>query len=58
MYKQQHFHFVGINGIGMSGIAKILHKQGHIISGCDLAQDQKNVYELLQAGCKSAAKRG
>lgn len=51
MYKQHHFHFVGINGIGMSGIAKILYKQGHTISGCDLAQETKNIQELIDAGC-------
>jgi len=52
MYKKQHFHFVGIHGIGMSGIAKILHKQGHIISGCDLGLDTVNTQELIDAGCK------
>jgi UDP-N-acetylmuramate--alanine ligase len=52
MYKQGHFHFVGINGIGMSGIAKILHKQGHIVSGCDLACDNANIQELIDANCK------
>ena len=51
MYKKSHFHFVGINGIGMSGIAKILHKQGHIVSGCDLACDATNIQELIDAGC-------
>lgn len=52
MYKQSHFHFVGINGIGMSGIAKILHKQGHIVSGCDLSYDNANIQELIDANCK------
>ncbi|MGZ6254440.1 MAG: UDP-N-acetylmuramate--L-alanine ligase [Candidatus Chromulinivorax sp.] len=52
MYKKEHFHFVGINGIGMSAIAKIVYQQGHTISGCDLAEDPKNVLELIQAGCK------
>ena len=51
MYKKSHFHFVGINGIGMSGIAKILHLQGHIISGCDLSSDMPNVQELIDNGC-------
>jgi UDP-N-acetylmuramate--alanine ligase len=51
MHTQSHFHFVGINGIGMSAIAKILHKQGHIVSGCDLACDLVNVQELVDAGC-------
>ncbi|MDP3788256.1 MAG: UDP-N-acetylmuramate--L-alanine ligase [Candidatus Chromulinivorax sp.] len=52
MHKQQHFHFVGINGIGMSGIAKILHKKGYIISGCDLSCDHANIQELVDADCK------
>ncbi len=52
MYKKSHFHFVGINGIGMSGIAKILHKQGHIVSGCDLSCDTTNIQELIDADCK------
>ncbi|MCF6766440.1 UDP-N-acetylmuramate--L-alanine ligase [Thiotrichales bacterium 19S3-7] len=33
-------HFVGIGGIGMSGIASVLHKLGHIISGSDLNDSQ------------------
>lgn len=52
MHKNNHFHFVGINGIGMSGIAKILHKQGYIVSGCDLALPLTNVQELIDTGCK------
>ena len=51
MYKKHHFHFVGIHGIGMSGIAKILHQQGHVISGCDLGTDTTNIQQLLNAGC-------
>ena len=35
-HKKSHIHFVGIGGIGMSGIAKILKHQGYIISGCDV----------------------
>ncbi len=30
-------HFVGIGGIGMSGIAELLFNQGFTVSGCDLA---------------------
>ncbi|MBM3251954.1 MAG: UDP-N-acetylmuramate--L-alanine ligase, partial [Candidatus Omnitrophica bacterium] len=29
-------HFIGIGGIGMSGIAKILIKQGNRVSGSDI----------------------
>ena len=34
--KPQHFHFVGIGGIGMSGLAEILLTMGHQVSGSDL----------------------
>ena len=37
MYKKyQHIHFVGIGGIGMSGIAEVLLNLGYRISGSDL----------------------
>ena len=32
----KNIHFVGIGGIGMSGIAEILRSQGLRVSGCDL----------------------
>lgn len=41
---------MGIGGIGMSGIAKILKSQGYIVSGCDLECDQKSVQELVELG--------
>lgn len=31
-----YYHLVGINGISMSGLAKILEKLGHRVSGCDI----------------------
>ena len=30
-------HFIGIGGIGMSGIAEILHNQGYVVQGSDAA---------------------
>lgn len=33
-----HIHFIGIGGIGMSGIASILTKQGYTISGSDIKE--------------------
>ncbi len=37
MYKKtKHIHFVGIGGIGMSGIAELLLNLGYIVSGSDL----------------------
>jgi UDP-N-acetylmuramate--alanine ligase len=51
MYKKGHIHFVGIGGIGMSGIAKILKYQGYTVSGCDMDLEQKSVEDLLSIGC-------
>jgi len=42
-------HFVGIGGIGMSGIAEILHNLGYQVQGSDLA-DNYNVKRLRDAG--------
>jgi len=36
--KKQHIHFVGIGGIGMSGIAEVLINLGHHVSGSDLRE--------------------
>ena len=33
--KTNHIHFVGIGGIGMSGMAELLYKLGFTISGSD-----------------------
>ena len=33
---RQHIHFVGIGGIGMSGIAEVLLNLGYTVSGSDL----------------------
>lgn len=34
--KKYHIHFVGIGGIGMSGIAELLLNQGYTVSGSDI----------------------
>ena len=47
-----HIHFIGICGIGMSGIAKILLEQGFNISGCDQNIDSTRSKELINLGCK------
>mgnify|MGYP001459253835 CR=1 FL=1 len=39
MFKKKHIHFIGIGGIGMSGIAQILHKKGFKVSGSDLSEN-------------------
>ena len=33
-------HFIGIGGIGMSGIAEILVRQGFVVSGSDLSTSE------------------
>ncbi|MFN2445713.1 MAG: Mur ligase domain-containing protein, partial [Vicinamibacterales bacterium] len=33
--KTRHVHFVGIGGIGMSGIAELLANLGYVVSGSD-----------------------
>ncbi len=42
-------HFVGIGGIGMSGIAEVLHNLGYAVQGSDIA-DSANVRRLREAG--------
>ena len=38
--KAKRIHFVGIGGIGMSGIAEVLLNQGYSVSGSDLADTE------------------
>ncbi len=42
-------HFVGIGGIGMSGIAEVLHTLGYAVQGSDIS-DNANVRRLRDAG--------
>jgi UDP-N-acetylmuramate--alanine ligase len=42
-------HFVGIGGIGMSGIAEVLHNLGYRVQGSDLT-DSANVRRLIDLG--------
>ena len=39
----QRFHFVGIGGVGMSAIAKVLIERGHEVSGSDLKPSHATV---------------
>jgi UDP-N-acetylmuramate--alanine ligase len=32
-------HFVGIGGIGMSGIAEVMHQLGYKVRGSDIAEN-------------------
>lgn len=52
MYKgREHIHFMGIGGIGMSGIAEVLRLQGYEVSGCDASTKTKTVDHLQSIGC-------
>ncbi|MFS8145601.1 UDP-N-acetylmuramate--L-alanine ligase [Rhizobium sp. BR 249] len=42
-------HFIGIGGIGMSGIAEVLHNLGHKVQGSDQS-DSANVQRLRDKG--------
>ena len=47
--KNKIIHIVGIGGIGMSGIAKLLHNLGHIVQGSDKSANA-NVAMLCKLG--------
>ncbi|MDD5654559.1 MAG: UDP-N-acetylmuramate--L-alanine ligase [Candidatus Omnitrophica bacterium] len=46
----KHIHFIGVGGIGMSGIARILLKKGVKVSGSDL-KDNRVLEDLRRSGC-------
>ena len=46
----KHIHLIGIGGIGMSGIARILLKKGLRVSGSDL-KDSHTLEDLRKSGC-------
>ena len=46
-------HFVGIGGIGMSGIAEVLHNLGYTVQGSDIAENY-NTKRLAERGIKVA----
>src|SRR3954471_17880946 len=45
-------HFIGIGGIGMSGIAEVMHNLGYTVQGSDAA-DNYNVKRLADKGMKT-----
>ena len=49
-------HFVGIGGIGMSGIAEVLHNLGYSVQGSDVS-DSPNVRRLRALGIKIERKQ-
>ncbi len=46
-----HLHFIGIGGIGMSGIAEVLHNLGYKIKGSDIAENN-NTTRLQKIGIR------
>jgi UDP-N-acetylmuramate--alanine ligase len=48
---QSRFHFIGIGGIGMCGLAELLHNMGAKVSGSDLAENA-NTDRLKELGIK------
>jgi len=54
MFKRiRHIHFVGIGGIGMSGIAEVLHNLGYAVSGSD-GRESENTRRLVSLGVRVA----
>ena len=45
------YHFIALGGIGMSGLAKYLLEDGHIVSGSDIV-DSKYIDKLRELGAK------
>src|SRR3954449_12576664 len=45
-------HFIGIGGIGMSGIAEVMHNLGYTVQGSDAA-DNYNVKRLEEKGIRT-----
>ncbi len=51
MKENQKFHFVGIGGAGMSGIARVLLDMGYEITGSDL-KESRNTIHLKKHGAR------
>ena len=49
--KNTHFHFIGIGGISMSGLAELLLSEGYPVSGSDMAKSELTDY-LAGKGAK------
>ncbi len=47
--KDKHIHFIGVGGIGMSGVAHLLYMRGYRVSGSDLSLNG-NTERLQKAG--------
>ena len=49
--KTKHIHFIGIGGIGMSGMAELLLNHGFIITGSDISESER-IHHLKKIGVK------
>ena len=49
MLNQDHYHFIGLGGIGMSGIALVLLKKGFSVSGSDITKNDRLI-EIAKNG--------
>ena len=49
--KQEVIHFIGIGGIGMSGLAQIMKTMGFNVQGSDISEN-KNTYNCKKMGIK------
>ena len=50
-HRVKRIHFVGIGGVGMSGIAEVLHNLGYVVSGSDVSQSP-NTERLAKLGIR------
>ena len=41
---EKHIHMIGVGGIGMAGLAILLHERGMRISGCDIVSNRQTAY--------------
>src|SRR5215467_6410638 len=54
----EHLHFIGVGGIGMSGLARIAQAEGYRVSGCDIAINEQVYKELIAHGCSVSTCHG
>lgn len=50
-HKVKKIHFIGVGGVGMSGIAEVLHNLGYVVSGSDAGQSY-NTDRLQKLGMR------
>lgn len=48
--RTRHVHFVGIGGVGMSGIAEVLANLGYVVSGSDINRSELTEHLVVSCG--------